>query len=388
MMSPETIIIIFLGVALLVTIFVLLLINKAKSAARKELASANAELERVQSQTATLQKKVQTMASRTYLSEFEAEKLYTLLASKDLDLNGETVHYGVVRDEDGKTCVFLTPQSLEDIEVHDTFLSVRGQIAKLVSRAAARKMPASERAEAKSLESEEAVSRQQPLTESVVEETVLYVPPTQAQEIETVLNIPPREAADKETEFYVAPTIVSDDKTVLSLKTRDQAQIQREWNAGLTHVKVLEGVDEGAVFYLPYVKATLGREQSCTVPLNDKSCSHQHSVIEYDGIGFLLRDNNSTNGTFCNGDRIGEKILEFGDRISIGDTTLLFTCEGFELKDTDPQKAIEAFEQCLERQPDFLAALKNLAFLLERDIARATEAQPLWDKIIKLEKRR
>jgi tetratricopeptide (TPR) repeat protein len=176
-----------------------------------------------------------------------------------------------------------------------------------------------------------------------------------------------------------------DGKTVIYFETRDQVTRQMDWNAGLTYLKVLEGVDEGTVFYLPYVKATLGRESFCAVSLNDESCSHLHGVIEYIDVAFVLRDNNSTNGTFCNDNRISEKTLEFGDRITIGDTTLLFTCEGFELKDTNPHKAIEAFEKCLERQPHFLAALKNLALLLEHDIGRTKEAQPLWDRIKKLE---
>jgi hypothetical protein len=111
-----------------------------------------------------------------------------------------------------------------------------------------------------------------------------------------------------------------------------------------------------------------------------------HCEVAYTQNRFLLRDNNSTNGTIHNGTKIDKTWLEFGDKIQVADTELIFSCEGYDLKDDNPEKAIEAFESSLKREPDFLDALKILAFLLERNVARRKEAAALWDKISQLEK--
>ena len=63
----------------------------------------------------------------------------------------------------------------------------------------------------------------------------------------------------------------------------------------------------------------------------------------------------------------------------------VFSHKGFELKDSERGAAIAAFEACIEMEPNYLDALKLLAFLLERDIARQAEATPLWKRILDLE---
>ena len=72
----------------------------------------------------------------------------------------------------------------------------------------------------------------------------------------------------------------------------------------------------------------------------------------------------------------------------VAGTEMVFSCEGFEQRDADPQAALDAFEAGLRRQPDFLAALKHAAFLLERDVVRRDEAEPYWKRIAELEKGR
>ena len=155
--------------------------------------------------------------------------------------------------------------------------------------------------------------------------------------------------------------------------------------AGMPFVKVTSGKDEGMLHYLQFSRNTIGRDRSNTVPIKDSNSSRWHCEIVFRDHHFVLTDNNSTNGTFCNAERIRECRLDFGDRLTIGDTEMVFSCEGFDTKDSNPTEAIRAFEKCLQQQPDFLLALKHLAFLMERDITRQQEAQPLWDRIRKLE---
>ena len=71
----------------------------------------------------------------------------------------------------------------------------------------------------------------------------------------------------------------------------------------------------------------LGRDPGVSIPLQDRKVSRKHAQIGLYGPGaFVLRDLASTNGTFLNGKRVGEKReLKHWDAIRIGDTLLRLT---------------------------------------------------------------
>ncbi len=69
---------------------------------------------------------------------------------------------------------------------------------------------------------------------------------------------------------------------------------------------------------------TLGRDDSCTITIQDDSyVSTLHlRVYDYDGQP-MVEDLGSTNGTFHNGNRLrGSKPLQPGDRIQVGTTVI------------------------------------------------------------------
>lgn len=69
---------------------------------------------------------------------------------------------------------------------------------------------------------------------------------------------------------------------------------------------------------------TLGRDESCTITIQDDSyVSTLHlRVYDYDGQP-MVEDLGSTNGTFHNGNRLrGSKPLQPGDRIQVGTTVI------------------------------------------------------------------
>lgn len=68
----------------------------------------------------------------------------------------------------------------------------------------------------------------------------------------------------------------------------------------------------------------VGREVKCAIMLNDNSVSRQHSSITRLAEGYLIRDLGSSNGTYVNGQRIQEYLLQDGDRVSIGDIEFWF----------------------------------------------------------------
>lgn len=68
----------------------------------------------------------------------------------------------------------------------------------------------------------------------------------------------------------------------------------------------------------------IGREVKCAIMLNDNSVSRQHSSITRLAEGYLLKDLGSSNGTYVNGQRVQEYLLQDGDQVSIGDIEFWF----------------------------------------------------------------
>ena len=52
--------------------------------------------------------------------------------------------------------------------------------------------------------------------------------------------------------------------------------------------------------------------------------SARHATVRVEPVGVVLEDEGSLNGTFVNGERIEQRLLEEGDRIQIGPHLLLF----------------------------------------------------------------
>jgi pSer/pThr/pTyr-binding forkhead associated (FHA) protein len=71
---------------------------------------------------------------------------------------------------------------------------------------------------------------------------------------------------------------------------------------------------------------TIGRGLANTVVLrDDPRASLRHAVLERTPEGRrLLRDEGSTNGTWVNGARVAERLLEDGDQVQVGDTVLRY----------------------------------------------------------------
>jgi hypothetical protein len=67
--------------------------------------------------------------------------------------------------------------------------------------------------------------------------------------------------------------------------------------------------------------ATLGRDPSCDIVLNDPKCSRRHAVIEAGppGLGLVIRDQGSANGVFVNERKVDRGPLREGDIVRLGD---------------------------------------------------------------------
>ena len=141
------------------------------------------------------------------------------------------------------------------------------------------------------------------------------------------------------------------------------------------HLLALSGHAKGQRFPLPD-ELRIGRNEP-TVPLNHRGVSRQHCLIRKQDAGFVLKDLGSHNGTFVNGERVGERILEHGDQVLIGDTEFLFVSSDEDIPAISVSVELDDqnidFRQTLTLQADgsaYMQAQKALAESATNDRVR------------------
>ena len=92
-------------------------------------------------------------------------------------------------------------------------------------------------------------------------------------------------------------------------------------------LEVLNGEGKGIYCFIKDGdEATIGRSLDCSVPVPDIKLSRIHCIVNNDEGEFQVLDNNSTNGTFVNGDQVEVTTsLNEGDIIIVGHTEIKFS---------------------------------------------------------------
>lgn len=75
-------------------------------------------------------------------------------------------------------------------------------------------------------------------------------------------------------------------------------------------------------------KTTIGRVDDNTFQVADPSVSSHHCEVLLRGTDVVVRDLNSTNGTFINGEKISESVLKMGQTLRLGQIELQLWTEG------------------------------------------------------------
>jgi pSer/pThr/pTyr-binding forkhead associated (FHA) protein len=83
----------------------------------------------------------------------------------------------------------------------------------------------------------------------------------------------------------------------------------------------IAGPLQGKSFQVVSRKTTIGRS-SGEIVLNDSAVSKEHALILFDGGHFLVRDLESTNGTYLNGGQVWESFLNKNDEITVGNSVI------------------------------------------------------------------
>lgn len=86
---------------------------------------------------------------------------------------------------------------------------------------------------------------------------------------------------------------------------------------------VIAGPAVGEMHPLDDGELVIGRAAGCQIRVNDQGVSRRHARIVVDGEHVRIADLGSVNGTLVNGDVVTESILNDGDKIRIGSTTIL-----------------------------------------------------------------
>ena len=97
------------------------------------------------------------------------------------------------------------------------------------------------------------------------------------------------------------------------------------------------GIAPRSPFPLNKDQMILGREVRCDVMLANDSVSRRHAEIVRMSDSWLIRDLGGRNGTYVNGQRVAEHVLQEGDLITLGDINLTFEGPREPVRDAGPE---------------------------------------------------
>lgn len=89
--------------------------------------------------------------------------------------------------------------------------------------------------------------------------------------------------------------------------------------------KMMDILRPGAGAEIPPNALTVGRATDNDIVITDVLASRHHATLAPTRLGTEIKDNDSINGTYVNGTRIGSAILTDGDVVTIGNVDLVFT---------------------------------------------------------------
>lgn len=93
---------------------------------------------------------------------------------------------------------------------------------------------------------------------------------------------------------------------------------------GTPTLTILKGPLAGEAFHLTSFPLIIGRDPSCDLFLNDMTVTRHHASIDIIDNAVMIRDLNSLNGTWVDGEVHDNARLEDGTIVQIGTFTMVF----------------------------------------------------------------
>lgn len=149
---------------------------------------------------------------------------------------------------------------------------------------------------------------------------------------------------------------MSDKTIVTNLRNMDRLHM----GSKKPYLIFIGGPSLGSVYMLEAGETVVGRGKDATILVEDDSISRRHVLFSVNGQVVEAEDLESTNGTFVNGRRIKQSMLEDGDRIQISSHTIM--------KFSYQDKLENIFHKELYRMAvtDPLTSIYNKRFFLDR----------------------
>ena len=161
------------------------------------------------------------------------------------------------------------------------------------------------------------------------------------------------------------------------------------------NLKVTAGPYKGRIFsFAQHDTFLIGRNPEAHLCLpDDRYFSRNHCLLEMNPPHSFVRDLNSTNGTFVNGQRVKDAPLKNGDRVQCGETILVVEVTTVDLSETTqdaslPKRPVLVMVECLNcgrrEQAQASAPDEHLTFLCEDcriELKRSPQAIPGYDMV-------
>ncbi len=124
--------------------------------------------------------------------------------------------------------------------------------------------------------------------------------------------------------------------------TIDAALVRAQTRRDRAYLIVLAGENLGQMFPVRETETVIGRAADAAVRLQDDGVSRRHAKIVVVGGEVMVEDLKSANGTLLNGQRVDRCVLQDGDKIQVGSTTILKFTYADRLEEDFQQKMYEA----------------------------------------------